>query len=221
MYTLQAGIFDTSQAWVTSKGVPVITNGVQRNVAVTLSYRPDAAKGEVTGSVTGVGIALEPGASAVTVLIDVDSGLSLGVDLTYPGKLPAPFAIPFAVSDLQENATYVVQAELTNGSQAYANAAGVPVITNGSPISGVQVVVSEVAAPSPSPTAPAPSPSPPPADDDRGIGSGNLLLPLDRDRPARPARWRAPGALEGRRHAADGDRRDRRFGHHRRSRSRR
>ena len=30
----------------------------------------------------------------MTVLIDVDSGLSLGVDLTYPGKLPAPFAIP-------------------------------------------------------------------------------------------------------------------------------
>ena len=115
---------------------------------------------------------------AVTVLIDVDSGLSLGVDLTYPGKLPAPFAIPFSVSDLQEGGTYVVQAELTNGSQSYANAAGVPVITNGSPISGVQVVVSEVAAPSPSPTPPAPTPSPPPVDDDRGIGSGNLLLPL-------------------------------------------
>ena len=90
----------------------------------------------------------------MTVLIDVDSGLSLGVDLTYPGKLPAPFAIPFAVSDLQEGGTYVVQAELTNGSQEYANAAGVPVITNGHPISGVQVVVSEVATPSPSPTYP-------------------------------------------------------------------
>ena len=176
MYTLQAGVFDTDQAWVTSKGVPVITNGAQRNVAVTLSYRPDAAKGEVTGSVTGVGITLEPGATAVTVLIDVDTGLSLGVDLTYPGKLPAPFAIPFGVSDLQEGGTYVVQAEVTNGSQEYANAAGVPVITNGSPISGVQVVVSEVAAPAPTAT---PAPSAPPApEDDRGIGSGNLLLPL-------------------------------------------
>ena len=55
-------------------------------MAVTLSYRPDAAKGEVTGSVTGVGMRLEPGASAVTVLIDVDPGVSLGVDLILSGQ---------------------------------------------------------------------------------------------------------------------------------------
>ena len=58
--------------------------------------------------------------------MDVDTGVSLGVDLTYPGKLPAPFAIPFGVSDLQEGGTYVVQAEVTNGSQAYAECRGRP-----------------------------------------------------------------------------------------------
>ena len=147
---------------------------------LTLSFRPDVAKGEVTGSITGVGITIEPDATAVSVLIDVDSGLSLGVDLTRPTKLPAPFAIPFSVSDLQEGGTYVVQSELTSGSATYANAAGVPVITNGHPISGVQVVVSEVATPTPSPSAtPLPTPSAPPEPPpDKGLDGGTLLLPL-------------------------------------------
>ena len=74
VYTLQAGIFDGTQAWVTSKGVPVITNGAQSNIKITLTYRPDAAKGEVTGSVTGVGITLGADATAVSVLLDVDFG---------------------------------------------------------------------------------------------------------------------------------------------------
>jgi uncharacterized lipoprotein YbaY len=180
VYTIPAGLFDGEQAWVTSKGIPVITNGVQSGVDVTLSYRPDVAKGEVTGSVTGVGISLEPDATSVSVLIDVDTGLSLGVDLTYPTSLPAPFAVPFAVSDLQEDGTYVVQAELTSGNTSYANAAGVPVITNGHPLSGVQVVVSEVAVASPSPSpSPVPTASPPPAPEpDRGLDGGTLLLPL-------------------------------------------
>jgi uncharacterized lipoprotein YbaY len=180
VYTVQAGIFDGEQAWVTSKGTPVITNGAQSDIDLTLSFRPDVAKGEVTGSVTGVGIALEPDATSVSVLIDVDTGLSLGVDLTSPTKLPAPFAIPFAVSDLQEGGTYVVQAELTSGSLTYANAAGVPVITNGNPLSGVQIVVAEVATPSPSPSiTPVPTPGPSPAPEaDTGLDGGTLLLPL-------------------------------------------
>ncbi len=181
VYTLQAGIFDGEQAWVTSAGTPVFTNGVQSGIDLTLSFRPDVAKGEVTGSVTGVGIALDPGATSVSVLIDVDTGLSLGVDLTRPTQLPAPFAIPFAVSDLQEGGTYVVQAELTSGAAlTYTNAAGVPVITNGHPLSGVQVVVAEVATPAPSPSAtPEPTPAPSAApDSDAGLDGGTLLLPL-------------------------------------------
>lgn len=180
VYTIQAGIFDGDQAWVTSKGTPVITNGVQSDIAVTLAYRPDVAKGDVTGSVTGVGITLAADASSMAVLIDVDTGLSLGVDLTRPTRLPAPFSIPFAVSDIKADGTYVVQAELTSGSQTWANAAGVPVITGGNPLSGVQVVVAEVAQPTPSqsPTpAPTPAASPPPAPDS-GLDGGTLLLPL-------------------------------------------
>ena len=182
VYTLQAGVFDGDQAWVTPKAVPVITNGVQSDIAITLAYRPDVAKGEVTGSVTGVGIKLQPDAASVAVIIDVDTGLSLGVDLTRPTSLPAPFAIPFAISDIQDGAAYVVQAELTSGDQTWANAAGVPVITNGNPLSGVQVVVAEVAKPTPSPTpsaSPSPSPAPSPAPESgSGLDGGSLLLPL-------------------------------------------
>jgi uncharacterized lipoprotein YbaY len=180
VYTVQAGVFDGDVAWVTSKGIPVITNGVQADVAITLAYRPDVAKGEVTGSVTGVGIDLGTDATSMAVLIDVDSGLSLGVDLTRPTTLPAPFAIPFAVSDLKSDGTYVVQAEVTAGDQTWANAAGVPVITGGNPLSGVQVVVNEVAKPTPSPSptpVPTPTASPPPTAD-TGLDGGTLLLPL-------------------------------------------
>ena len=180
VYTLQAGIFDGDLAWVTGKGIPVVTNGVESGVAIPLEYRPDVAKGQVTGSVTGVGISLASDAYSLAVIVDVDSGASLGVDLTHPASLPAPFAIPFALSDIQSTGTYVVQAELTSGAQTWANAAGVPVITNGNPLSGVQVVVTAVAAPTPSPTPtaePTPAPSPPPAGGSR-LDGGALLLPL-------------------------------------------
>ena len=180
VYTLQAGVFDVDQAWVTAKGIPVITNGAQSNVTVTLTYRPDAAKGEVTGSVTGVGVTLAAGATSMSVILDVDSGQSIGVDLTSPTSLPAPFAIPFSVSDLSQDGTYVVQSEVTSGDQVWANAAGVPVITKGNPLTGVQVVVSEVVQPrpSPSPTPIAtPAPTPPPAEGGR-LDGGTLLLPI-------------------------------------------
>ena len=180
VYTLQAGIFDVDQAWVTSKGIPVITNGVQGDIAIDLSYRPDVAKGEVTGSVTGVGITLASGATSMAVILDVDSGQSIGVDLTRPTSLPAPFAIPFSVSDVQSGGTYVVQAEVTSGDQTWANAAGVPVITGGNPLTGVQVVVAEVVQPSPSASAtpvPTAAPSPPPSTDGR-LDGGTLLLPI-------------------------------------------
>ena len=95
-----------------------MTNGVQADVEITLGYRPDVAKGEVTGSVTGVGVNIGPGASP-----SWSSSMSTLVRrwawTSRPRELPAPFAIPFAISDLKAGGAYVVQAELTSGSTRF------------------------------------------------------------------------------------------------------
>ena len=54
-YTVQATIVDGENAWVTGKGVPVLTKGNPSNVDITLTYRPDLVKGAVSGQITGVG----------------------------------------------------------------------------------------------------------------------------------------------------------------------
>ena len=62
IYTVQAGVEDGQRIWTTSSGVKVITKGnPTTGVSVPLAYRPDLAKGAVTGSITGVGITLAAG----------------------------------------------------------------------------------------------------------------------------------------------------------------
>ena len=55
-YTIQATIVDGDDAWVTAKGVPVLTKGNPSKVAITLDFRPDVLKGAVTGQITGIGV---------------------------------------------------------------------------------------------------------------------------------------------------------------------
>lgn len=178
-YTIQATIVDGDNAWVTTKGVPVLTKGNPSTVAITLAYRPDVLKGAVTGQVTAVG--LEPTATAysMTVLVDPATGESLGIDVRNIGDgLPAAFSVPYSITDIQPNKDYVVTAEVGDEGQTWRNVAGVPVITNGNPKSGVQIVVTPVAvaAPSasPAPTA-SPAPSTPPVPDSGRSDSGGLL----------------------------------------------
>ena len=91
----------------------------------------------------------------MTVLVDPATGESLGIDVRNIGAgLPAAFSVPYAITDIQPNQDYVVTAEVGDEGQTWRNVAGVPVITNGNPKSGVQIVVTPVAvAPSPSPSA--------------------------------------------------------------------
>jgi uncharacterized lipoprotein YbaY len=177
-YTIQATIVDGVNAWVTAHGVPVLTKGNPNNVAITLTYRPDLLKGAVTGQVTAVGVQPSSAAYSMAVLVDPATGDSLGIDVrSVTDGLPVAFSIGYTITDIVPTDDYVVTAEVGDGAASWRNVAGVPVITNGNPKSGVQVVVTEVAVASPSPS---PSPTPgatpvPVAPPDDTSGSG--LLP--------------------------------------------
>ena len=156
-YTIQATIVDGDNAWVTAKGVPVLTKGNPSEVAITLDYRPDVLKGAVTGQITGVDVQTSPTAYAMAVLVDPATGASLGIDVqTVEEGLPVAFSVPYSLTDIQPTEDYVVTAEVGDEEATWRNAAGVPVITNGNPKTAVQVVVTEVSTPAPSAT---PSPT--------------------------------------------------------------
>lgn len=179
-YTIQATIVDGDNAWVTGAGVPVLTKGNPSDVAITLDYQPDVLKAAVSGQISGADVAPAPNAYAMAVLVDPSTGESLGIDVrSVTDGLPVAFSIGYTITDIQPTQDYVVTAEVGDGASTWRNAAGVPVITNGNPKTGIQVDVTAVSIASPSPSAtPSPSPSataaPIPAP---GIGtSGNLLL---------------------------------------------
>ena len=177
-YTIQATIVDGANAWVTAHGVPVLTKGNPSNVAITLIYRPDLLKGAVTGQITAIGVQPSTTAYAMSVLMDPATGESLGIDVSsVTDGLPVAFSIGYTITDIVPTDDYVVTAEVGYGAVSWRNVAGVPVITNGNPKSGVQVVVTEVALPSPSPTpSPTPGATPVPVAPPDGT-SGSALLP--------------------------------------------
>ena len=180
-YTLQATIIDGDNAWATGRGVPVLTKGnPSSDVAITLDYRPDLIKGAVSGQITGTDVQLGANGYAMAVLLDPATGDSLGIDVrSVTAGLPVAFSVGYSITEIVPTGTYVVTAEVGDGTSTWRNAGGVPVITNGNPKAGVQVPVTAVtvASPSPAPTlSPSPSPTPAPAPPP-GIGtSGNLLL---------------------------------------------
>ena len=173
-YTIQATIVDGDDAWVTAKGVPVLTKGNPSKVAITLDFRPDVLKGAVSGQITGIGVQPSETAYGITVLMDPSTGDSLGIDVkTVDQGLPVTFSVPYSIGDVQPTADYVVTAEVGDSTGIWRNAAGVPVITKGNPKAGVQVVVTQVSTPVPSAT-PVPAPSAAPIETGRG-GDGGLL----------------------------------------------
>jgi len=177
-YTIQATIVDGDNAWVTAKGVPVLTKGNPSKVAITLDYRPDVLKGAVSGQITGIGVQPSTTAYAITVLVDPATGASLGIDVkTVDQGLPVAFSVPYSIGDIQPTADYVVTAEVGDANATWRNAAGVPVITKGNPKTAVQVVVTEVSTPAPSAT-PIPTPAPSAAPTETGRGRDGGLLPL-------------------------------------------
>jgi uncharacterized lipoprotein YbaY len=167
-YTVQATIVDGANAWVTGRGVAVLTKGAPSDVDITLSYRPDLVKGSVNGQITAVGLQPAADAYAIAVLVDLESGASLGMDIRLTeGQLPVAFDVPFDLTGIDQARDYVIGAEVGDSSgTTWKNVAGVPVITKGNPTTGVQVVVTEVLAPTPTATpSPVATPVPEPSED--------------------------------------------------------
>jgi len=178
-YTIQATIVDGDDAWVTAKGVPVLTKGNPSKVDITLDFRPDVLKGAVSGQITGVGIQPSPTAYAIAVIVDPATGSSLGISISAVNEgLPVAFSVPYSVPEIQPAADYVVTAEVNDTGATWRNVAGVPVLTKGNPKTAVQVVVTEVSTPAPTATpirTAGPSPAPT-TDDGRGRDGGLLGL---------------------------------------------
>ena len=154
-----ATVVDGDNAWVTEDGVAVATNGAPaQGVVVRLTYRPDLLEGEVSGIITGAGPGLSDGAYYMSWIVDESTASILAFEQRLAGTdEPIPFAIPFAVADLDREAPYVVNAAVFDGDSSWTTEAAVPVITEGNPFTDVDLVVSPEPTPTPSPT---PSPTP-------------------------------------------------------------
>lgn len=107
------------------------------------------ATGVVTGTVSYLQkIALPDNAVVEVYLVDVTDANApakylSGVSFTTHGKqAPLEFAVPYAGSQIQASAKYVVQAFISaDGKLLFKNSNGVAVLTNGAPMSGVEIVV--------------------------------------------------------------------------------
>jgi len=154
VYTVSAAIVDGSRLWATDNGTRVITYGnPTSDVALELILRSDLLKGQVTGEITGEGIALSGTGFSTAVLFDATSNMEVGMTVVpAPTGIPINFSVPFDPAEIDDAAEYVVVAGIVEGDSRWANRVGVPVITNGNPFSGIVVPVSAVE-PSPSPEA--------------------------------------------------------------------
>jgi uncharacterized lipoprotein YbaY len=152
-YTVQAQVQDGGRVWQTSGGVKVLTLGnPSSDVPVPLAYQPDLLKGEVAGQITGVGVQLTQGSYSAAALVRIDTGEIVGIDTSVsPGSVPIPFLLAFDPATIDPNADYVVEAKIVSGETTWNSAVGVPVITNGNPLTGVTVSVAEETPPSPAP----------------------------------------------------------------------
>ena len=154
VYTVSAAIVDGSRLWATDNGTRVITYGnPTSDVDLDLILRSDLLKGQVTGQITGEGITLSGTGFAAALLFDATSNVEVGMTVTpAPTGIPIAFSVPFDPAEIDDAAEYVVVAGIVEGDSRWANRDGVPVITNGNPLSGVVVPVSAVE-PSPTPEA--------------------------------------------------------------------
>ena len=147
-YSLQATIIDGERTWVTTIGTPVITKGNPTSgVSLALIYRADVLKGDVSGTISGVDIDMSDQAFSAAVLLDLATDTTVGIDVhLQPEFVPIPFTIPFDPAAIDSGTDYVVAAAIVDEPSRWENRTGVPVITNGNPLTDVTVPVSMVVA---------------------------------------------------------------------------
>ena len=149
-YSIAATIVDGDRTWVTNGGTPVITKGNPTSgVELKLVYIADVLKGAVSGTITGVDIELGAEAFSAAVLVDLSSDTRIGIDIQpSPAGVPIPFTVPFDPATINPATSYVVTAAIVDEPERWTNPAGVPVITNGNPLTDVTVPVASILPPS-------------------------------------------------------------------------
>ncbi len=115
----------------------------------TMRFDP-AAKGEVSGTVTYLVRSALPDDAVLTVQIQ-DTSLAdasatvMGESwyVTGGAQVPLPFAVAYNPEFIQENRAYTLSARITDGqgNLLFINDTSIPVITNGSPTTDIEVVV--------------------------------------------------------------------------------
>jgi len=145
-YQLFASISDGANAWILDPAQPVITKGnPTQNLALLLTYEPDLALGEVSGTITGVPAdALGSEARWEAFLVRADTAEVVAYDA---GAIADPsniaFMVPFDPAGIDPAVQYMVVGRVVDGDQSWSGP-GVAVITQGAPFSGVQVPVSQL-----------------------------------------------------------------------------
>ncbi len=112
---------------------------------------PAAGDGVLSGNVIYLDrSALDPAAVIVVNLIQTTADgaqtIIASQSINAEGRqVPIPFEITFDPTTIDQTQTYMVMGQiLVNGTPVYVSQAGVPVITNGAPSTGVEVMVSPV-----------------------------------------------------------------------------
>ena len=182
-YSLWGGLVDGDLAWVSADGRPIdAPEPFTDDVRLRLSFRPDLLKAAVSGTINGIALNTSSPDAYATVVIDrVDTAETVGYQIVSPaGLTPIAYSVPFDRDDIDENAIYVVRAAVWDGETRWETQVNTPVITDGNPLGGVDLAVTEVATPEPTPT-PSPTPAPsaaPVAPADSGDPSTVLWLVL-------------------------------------------
>ena len=128
-YQVFAGIVDGDSAWATPTGVGVAGPAArdQRRRPASWSTGPTCSRAPVTGSITGtdLGPITNPDAYGTSILIDTDTGATIGFQMISPiVAQPIPFSAPFDTSTIDPTATYVARGSVWDGTTLWNTPTG-------------------------------------------------------------------------------------------------